>query len=139
MSDYYYLMHDLYEEDDEVTSLMRDKFWARIRSTLYKKICKGQGGANQWAYITGRKRTDRYGDKILLTDRNKKFLQNIVDYLDSTEGRDDLIEIGITEPPDHIDLLIDYVQSAKTMQEIKLEEFRMYLKNRDKIWQYLAR
>jgi len=139
VSDYYWMYKYEEEEFDEVSLLIREKFWARIRSGLYKKICKGPGGYNQWAYITGRKRHDKNSDKIFLTDKSKKLLQQIVDYLNTTEGQDDLMNIGITEPPDHIDTLIDYVQSAKTMQEIKLEEFRMYLKNRDKILQYLLK
>jgi hypothetical protein len=126
------------EEEDDVTSLIRDKFWAEIRSGMYKNICKGKGGYNQWAYIIGRKRFDKEGNKIRLTDKSNKVLQELVDYFDSEEGREELLKINILEPIDHIDTLIGYIQEARLMEEIKVEEFRLYLKNRDKILKFLS-
>jgi hypothetical protein len=127
------------KEEDEVTLLIREKFWAETRSNIYKKICKGKGGYNQWAYIIGRKRFDKEGNKIRLTDKSKKILQEVVDYLDSEEGKEELLKINILESIDHIDILIGYIQEARLMEEIKIEEFRLYLKNRDKILKFLLR
>jgi hypothetical protein len=55
MNDYSWTYaHEFDEEDSEVPSLLRDRFWSKIRSDLYKKICKGKGGGSQWLFILGK-------------------------------------------------------------------------------------
>jgi hypothetical protein len=136
---YYEYLNEEDENEDDVSSLIREKFWAKIRSNVYKKVCRGIGGYTQWAYIVGRKTYDNCGNRITLTDKNKRILQEIVDYLNSTEGRNELLDMSIIEVPDHVDTLISYIQDAKKIEEVKVDEFRLYLKHKDKILKFLSR
>lgn len=82
---------------------------------------------------------DSKGKRIQLTERNKEKLNNVVDYLNSVEGRDELIQIGITDELNHYDDLIEIIRNAKTKSEIKKDEFRSFLKHKSKIMSYLTR
>jgi len=131
---------DEYEREvEEMAILLRERFWARIRSGLYKQICKGKGGFYQWSYITGIKSKDSKGNKIRLSKDNIGILEKTVDYLNSTEGRDELMQIGLLNSPENIDELIENIQRSKTKDEVKKEEFRAFLKYKDKILSYLTK
>lgn len=120
------------------TVLLRDKFWSKIRGDLYKKIMRGAGGKLQWDYVMGIRSRDSTGKKIWLTEKNEKRLQRIVDYLNSEEGRDDLMQIGDMNPPENTDSLIEIIQGASTDRQIKKEELRLFLKYKNRILKYLA-
>ena len=124
-------------DEPNVLQLIRDIYWSRIRATLYKQICKGSDGYNQWAYIMGRKRTDSQRNKIRLSEKNIAFLEATVQYLNSTEGRDELLDMGIIYPPEHIDDLIDIIQGSMSDRQVKAEIFRLFLNNRHRLLRYL--
>ena len=118
-------------DEPNVLQLIRDIYWSRIRVTLYKQICKGPDGYNQWAYIMGRK------SKIRLSEKNIAFLEATVQYLNSTEGRDELLEMDIINPPEHTDDLIDIIQGSKTDKQVKAEIFRLFMSHRHRLLRYL--
>jgi hypothetical protein len=136
------MMYDFSEyqnECNEMNQLQIDQFWANLRSNLYKQICVGKGGANQWAYITGKRFKDSKGNKIQLTEQNKEKLNNLVDYFSSSEGSDELFQIGISDSFNHYDDIIEIIRNAKSKTEIKKDEFRSFLKHKSKIISYLTR
>jgi hypothetical protein len=121
------------------TVLLRDKFWSKIRGDLYKKVMRGPGGKLQWDYVMGIRSRDKDGKRIRLTEKNEKRLQRIVDYLNSEEGRDELIQLGDTSPPPgDTDSLLEIIQGASTDRQIKKEELWLFLKYKNRILKYLA-
>ena len=125
-------------QENEVTVLLRDKFWSKIRGDLYKKMAKGHGGKIQWEYLTGIRSRDASGKRIKFTDKNYTRLEGIVQYLQSSEGRDALLEIGVMNPPEDPDSLVEILQGSKSDRQIKKEELNLFLKYKEKILQYLA-
>jgi hypothetical protein len=130
---------DIEEEDDEMPNIIQERFWSHIRASLYKKICKGKGGSNQWAYIMGKKRFDSKSNKIYLTEKNIKILQKTCDYLKSEEGMTDLLKVGITEAPEHHDDLISILANSKSKSETNKQEFKLFFKHKDDVIHYLKR
>lgn len=126
------------EDAEELMNLLREDFLQKIRSDLFNRISRGRGGQTQWKFIIGRLSRLPSGERIRLSDNSLKALQNWVDHLNSEDGLDQLKEIGIS-PPEHVDDLIDLVQSAKTDREMKSDSFRLFLKHRSKILEYLTR
>jgi hypothetical protein len=135
----YYYPTEFDEEDDEVQKLMVDVFWSYARAHLYNEIHRGKNGFTQWFFITGKKSRDRHGARIQLTERNTKILWNMVNYFNTDEGREELLKIGVVDPPEHIDDLISIIADSKTREETKAEEFRMFLKNRERILKFLSK
>jgi hypothetical protein len=125
------------ELDEDDINLIHESFWTGIRASLFKKISKGEGGRYQWTYIIGK--ISRYPDgaRISLSDKSIKYLDKIVTYLNSTEGREELLDIGIKEPPEDIDELIGILKFSKNDRTIKKEQFRLFLKHKHKIMKYL--
>ena len=138
-NEYYYYPTENDEEDIEVSQLMQDVFWSLTRAHVYNKVHKGKGGVTQWSYITGKVSRLKTGERVQLTRKNEKLLWNIVEYLGSEEGRAELIQVGINEPPEHIDDLIDILASAKTREQTKKEEFQLFLKYRERILNFLSK
>jgi hypothetical protein len=136
---YWMYLSDVGEDNDEMSSLLREAFWSGIRASLYKSICKGGGGFNQWAFITGKKTRDSHGRKIRLFDESIAAMQKVVDYLESTEGQDELKELGITNCPDSPDALMSIICDVKTTNEVKRDEFRAFLSHKHKVLEYLSR
>ena len=122
----------------ELMNLLREDYLQRIRSDLFNRIYRVQGGQVQWRFIIGKLSRYPNGELIQLSENSLKALQRWVDYMNSEEGLDELRELGI-EPPDHIDSLIDLVQSAKTDRQMKADSFRLFLKHRSRILEYLTR
>ena len=129
----------LYQEDKSESSLLREGFWARLRATLFNKISKGPGGPDQWAFITGKKRRDSEGNKLYLMEKNFKILERTVEHLNTEGGRDQLMEIQESNIPDSVDDLIDIIQATRTKEEVKRDEFRLFLKHRERIMRYLLK
>ena len=125
-------------DDNEASILIRAKYWSKIRGDLFKKIGRGKGGSTQWGYLAGI-RSWHNGHRIRLTDENKAALEKVVDYLNATEGRDELLDLGILRPPEDTDELISIIQEAKTDRQIKKEELRLFLKHKMKILRYLSK
>lgn len=125
------------ELDEDDINLIQESFWSGIRASLFKKISKGEGGRYQWMYIIGK--ISRYpdGSKISLSDKSIKYLDKVVTYLNSTEGREELIDIGITDSPEDIDELVGIIRYSKNDRTIKKEQFRLFLKHKHKIMKYL--
>jgi len=133
----YYSPFDIEEENDEMSNILQERFWSCIRASLYKKICKGRGGSNQWAYIMGRKRFDSKNNKICLTEKNISTLQRTCEHLNSEEGMTDLLKVGITEAPEHYNDLINILSNSKNRSHIKKEEFKLFIKHKDEIIHFL--
>lgn len=129
------------EEEYDIGNLIQMLFWSRIRTALYKKIClnKGSQGFYQWEFLMGRLTRDNRGDKLQFSSETQQILESSIDYLNSTEGRDELLELGITEPPEHMDDLVSQVQGAYTDREAKAEVFRLFMKNKSRLLSYLNR
>ena len=125
--------------DVEGVDLIKESFWSDLRSSLYKQIAVGAGGSYQWGFITGKKSHYSDGKRIHLSDESFKCLGHTVAYLQSEEGLSELMEHGIPYPPEHIDDLIDLITFAKTDREIKKDQFRLFLKHKNKIMQFLLR
>ena len=128
------------ELNDEEVDLIKESFWTGIRSSLYKKIIKCKDGGYQWAYITGRKNRYSDGRRISLSKESLAILWGAVGYLQSEEGQEELMDIGILDDtPEHVDDLISLVSGAKTDREIKADQFRLFLKHKHKIMRFLLR
>jgi hypothetical protein len=121
-----------------VTVLLRDKFWSKIRGDLYKKMMKNPEGWLQWQYFSGVRSRDREGKRIRLAEKNRKYLEGIVHYLNSSDGKENLLQVGILEPPEDTDCLVDILQGAKSDRQIKKEELQLFLKYKSKILRFLA-
>lgn len=129
------------ELEEAEIDLIKESFWSGIRASLFKKIVKKniKGCQFQWSYIIGKRTRDYKGNRILLDKRSEKYLWKIVDYLNSTEGLEDLQDLGIQKAPEHIDDLIEIIRSSKNDREIKREQFRLFLKHKHKIMKFLLR
>ena len=101
-------------------NLEKEFFLQQLRSSAYKNICKGKGGLTQWRRIVGKANRDSKGKIITLSNTTITYLQRIVDYFNISEGMEELqsMDIGI---PEHIDDLIDLIQSAKTYDQMRDE------------------
>ena len=121
-----------------MNSVIRESFLTGIRKELFKKICKGDGGSYQWRYIIGK--CSRYPDgrRIILTKDTLSELHRVIDYMNSSEGLEELNDMGI-DPPTHPDELIHLIQAAKTDREMKSIEFGLFRKHKNQILKYLAR
>jgi hypothetical protein len=121
--------------------LMQDIFWSRIRSALYKKIREHKGLETfyQWEYIAGRRSKDSKRNNIRLSDKSLNVLEATVEYLNSTEGKDDLLQVEIYDPPENVDDLMDRIQNAKNDKQMKAEIFRVFLKHQNHLLKYLKR
>ena len=119
-------------------SLKEDYFWSCLRSDLFKKINQGPGSADQWLYIVGKKNRDKSGKLIKLSRKNEAELWGVVEYLNGEEGLEELRDLGITDPPQHIDDLMEIIRGAKVDRAIKADMFRAFLKYKHRIMDYLA-
>jgi hypothetical protein len=138
--DYSYLYFDeSREEADDMASLLRERFWTVIRSSLYKKICKGKGGFTQWAYITGRKSRDSKNRKIVLSKDSLLVLEKIVNYLNSSDGIGELVDVGVLNPPEHYDDLIGIIRESMNVRDMQREEFLAFLKHKNRVLFYLSK
>ena len=137
VADHYLKFYGYIEEDD--LNIIQKTFWSDLRSLLYKKICKGPEGRLQWDYISGKRSKDSEGRRILLSDRNTKILQNLVDYYQTEEGREQLAMYDIHPVPDHIDVLMENLCNAPMDRDQKREEFRLFLKYKHEILRFLLR
>ncbi len=81
--DRYYKEQELNKHD---VNIIQESYWSGIRGSLFKKIVKGSGGSNQWFYIIGKKTRYPDGSRIRLSEKSIRYLQQVVDYLNSTEG-----------------------------------------------------
>jgi hypothetical protein len=86
----------------------------------------------------GRKRTDSQRNKIRLSEKNIAFLEATVQYLNSTEGRDELLDMEIINPPEHIDDLIEIIQGSMTDRQVKTEIFRLFMSHRHYLLKHLS-
>jgi hypothetical protein len=128
-----------YSDDNDDLNIIQRSYWSEMRSHLYKKICKGEGGRAQWDYITGKRSREADGRRIRLTAKNEKYLQAIVDFFDTEEGRLELEKYDIHPIPDHIDGLMEMLCEAPLDREMKREEFKLFLKHKHEIMQFLLR
>lgn len=134
-----FLLRTYGEEGSEKDRVLREElFWSGIRASLYKKINKGKDCRYQWAYITGKINRRRDGSLITLSKENLAHLEHIVDYLNSEEGLDNMSDYGIygASPQDPDDLK-SFIAGAMTDRQIKREIFRLFLKHRNKILDFL--
>jgi hypothetical protein len=83
--------------------------------------------------IYTRKKSTCNGEKIQLTKKSFQALERIVEYLNTSEGIDSLINIGETQAPESVDDLIDVLQASKTSNEVRQTEFKIFLKNRERL------
>jgi hypothetical protein len=120
----------------EIHTYKENRILTDIRSNLYKKICKGEGGLNQWKYIIGIKSMDASRNKIKLTKRNIQYLEQVVHYLNG-EGKSDIETFGITLY--NYDDLIELIRNSKTVKQLKNDEFRMILRNKKRLVNFLCR
>jgi hypothetical protein len=95
-----------YSEDEDDLNIIQKSYWSRVRACAYKRICKGKDGANQWAYITGKKSRYADGKRIRLSEKNEKYLSSIVEYYATEEGREELEKYDIFPIPEHTDDLV---------------------------------
>lgn len=137
VADYYLKFYGYIDEDD--LNLIQKSFWSDLRSSLYKKICKGPDGRLQWDYITGKRSRDSKGRRILLSEKNTTILQNLVDYYQTEEGRDQLMDYDIDPTLDHIDDLMGKLCEAPLDRDQKREEFKLFLKHKHEIMKFLLR
>ena len=128
-----------YAEDEDDLNIIQKSFWSDLRSYLFKKICKGEGGRAQWDYITGKRHRYSDGQRIWLTEKNTKILEDIVVYFATEEGREELDKYDINPVPEHIDDLIGMLADAVPDREMKRDEFRLFLKHKSEIMQFLLR
>jgi hypothetical protein len=128
------------ELNESEIDLIQESFWTGLRSALYKKIIRCKDGWYQWAYITGKKNRYANGKRIILAPEILTILWGTVNYLQSVEGQEELMDIGITnDTPEHVDDLISLISEAKTDREIKADQFRLFLKHKHKIMRFLLR
>ena len=127
------------ELNEEEVDLIKESFWSSLRSDLYKKIIRDIDGAYQWAYITGKKNYYSNGKRIYLSAQSIKYLSQVVTYLNSEEGVQELMDLGISNPPEHIDELMSILAFSKTDRELKRDQFRLFLKHKHKIMRFLLR
>lgn len=134
-----FLVRTYGEEDIEKDmDLRKELFWSGIRSSLYKKVHKEKDSHYQWAYITGKTNRRPDGSRITLSDRNVIHFENIIEYLNSEEGLDNMHDYGVyDDPPQHPDDLICIIDGAMTDRQIKKEIFRLFMKHRNKILDFL--
>jgi len=128
-----------YAEDEDDLNIIQKSFWSDLRSCLFKKICKGEGGRIQWDYITGKRHRYSDGRKIWLSDRNTKILENIVTYFATEEGKEELEKYDIYPIPEHVDDLMAKLADAIPDRDMKRDEFRLFLKHKHEIMQFLLR
>jgi hypothetical protein len=128
-----------YVEDPDDLNIIQKSYLSHLRSSLYKRICKGKGGRIQWDYITGKRTRHADGRRIWLTDKNTKILEKLVDYYATDEGREELEKYDIHPIPEHIDDLMAMLDGAPLDREMKRDEFRLFLKYKDEIMQFLLR
>lgn len=128
-----------YAEDEDDMNIIQRSFLSDLRSYLYKKICKGPEGRIQWDYIIGKRSRYADGRRILLSDKNTKILQNAVDFYETEEGRDQFAEYDIPHIPENIDDLMNLISNAPLDREMKKEEFKLFLKHKYEIMQFLLR
>jgi hypothetical protein len=127
------------DSDEDDLDLIQKTFWSDLRAELYKKICRGEGGYNQWALITGKKTRYPDGQRIRLSDKTVRYLQEVVDFFGTAEGREDLEMAGITKIPEHIDDITGMIGDALVDRAIKREQFRLFLKHKYRIMRFLLR
>jgi len=128
-----------HEEIEETMDLRREFFWSGIRASLYKKVHAEKNSYYQWAYITGKKSRYKNGSRITLSEKNLKHFWQTIEYLNTEEGLEWMRGYGIYEtPPEHPDDLISIIQEAMTDRKIKKEIFRLFMKNREKILNFLS-
>jgi len=138
IADFYMKRYGGKDLDEDDVNLIHASFWSGIRASLFKKIAvKGKGSSYQWAYITGKKSIYPDGQRIQLSRKTEKYLWDMVGYLNSEEGMEELHDLGIMEAPDHIDGLINIIADAKTDRDIKRDQFRLFLKHKHKIMKFL--
>lgn len=128
-ADHYCNMYGCENSTDDRVSLKKDLFLQKIRSNAYKKLSKGKGGLTQWLHITGVRSKDSRGKKIYLNDRSLKYLERIVSYYQSTEGKADLLDVGMVYPPQDVDDIIDWIQGASNDRGMKRRLFNYFLRN----------
>ena len=136
-SDFYMKRYGEEELNEDDINLIHDSFWSSIRASLFKKIAKGTGGQTQWAYIVGKRSRHIDGQRIKFSRKVEKHLWAMVEYLNSEEGLDELMDHGINKAPEHIDDLVDIIANAKTDRDIKRDQFRLFLKHKHKIMKFL--
>jgi hypothetical protein len=127
-----------YAEDEDDLNIIQKSFWSDLRSCLFKKICKGEGGRIQWDFITGKRHKYADGRRIWLSDRNKKILEDLVAYFSTEEGREELAKYDIN-PIEDTDELMAMLANAIPDRDMKREEFRLFLKYKSEIMQFLLR
>jgi len=137
VADYYLNFYGYIDEDD--LNLIQKSFWSDLRSYLYKKICKGPEGRIQWDYITGKRSRYSDGRRILISDKNRKILQNIVDNYETEEGRAQLEKYDIHPIPENIDDLMSNLCDAPLDRDQKREEFKLSMKHKHEILRFLLR
>jgi hypothetical protein len=129
--------HEIDVEKDN-QKFLEESFWSCVRANLYKKICKGKGGGIQWAYITGKRSYDSNNYKISLTEKNIKLLENTAESFNTEEGLNYLKQYGVYEVPQNSDDLITILQQSKTKSDIKKEEFKLFLKHKERLIEYIV-
>lgn len=128
-----------YENDPDDLNIIQKSYWSDLRSYLFKKICKGKGGRTQWEYITGKRSRNADGTRIQLTEDNTRILESLVAYYETDEGREELEKYDIHPIPEHPDDLIEKISEALPDRKMKREEFKLFLKHKDKIMRFLLR
>lgn len=128
-----------YDEDPDDLNIIQKSYWSDLRSYLFKKICKGKGGRTQWEYITGKRSRNADGTRIQLTEDNTRILESLVAYYETDEGREELDKYDIHPIPEHPDDLIEKISEALPDRKMKREEFKLFLKHKDKIMRFLLR
>jgi len=127
------------EEAEEVNAVLRDSYITGIRKGLFKSIRKRKGGNQDWAYITGKESWGKDGLRITLSRHALTELRRVIDHLNTEDMEGELRELGVYPPPDSTDGLISLIQGAKTDRVMKADEFRLFMKHKERILKYLAR
>ena len=119
--------------DLEIQSFKHDLILTDIRSALYKRICIEKGSLKEWKYIIG----IESAKNVQLKQETIDYLNNVVDYLNSEEGKVEIQEMGLSL--EHHDDLIELIRDSKNKRQLKNEEFRIIMKNRKRMINYLVR
>jgi hypothetical protein len=127
-----------YAEDEDDLNIIQKSFWSDLRSHLFKKICKGEGGRTQWDFITGKRHRYPDGSRIWLSKKNTKILEDLVAYFATEEGREELDKYDIN-PIENTDDLMGMIANAIPDREMKREEFKLFLKYKSEIMRFLLR
>ena len=114
----------------DIQQLQRDRFWSEIRAKVCASLRKRRGTYYQWEYLAGRKSRTASGERITLDKHTCNLLQGYVDYYNTSEGIEELSRNEIATIPEHIDDIAGEIMNVPSLNEIKRQEFQIFLRYR---------